>query len=139
MQRLLADRDRDRDPVLRVPGEYLLDRVPVGGRSGQANIAFWIAIDAASAIAVAPTSRPRTNPLRASGVAVFCGDLISYSFVSVGWRVVEQVRGVRWDGHRFFLREERSVRREWRQVWACTDLADPGGLDVVGGGHGPQV
>jgi hypothetical protein len=30
-------------------------------------------------------------------VAVFCGDLISYSFVSVGWRVVEQVRGVRSD------------------------------------------
>ena len=34
VQRLLADRDRDRDPVLRVPGEHLLDRVPVGGRSG---------------------------------------------------------------------------------------------------------
>src|SRR4029453_18609848 len=26
-------------------------------------------------------------------------------------RVVEQVRGFRWDGHRFFFREERSVRR----------------------------
>ena len=57
VQRLLADRDRDRDPVLRVPGEHLLDRVPVGGRSGPANIAFWITIDAASAIAVAPTTR----------------------------------------------------------------------------------
>jgi hypothetical protein len=40
--------------------------------------------DTANAIAAAPTSRPRTNPLRAGVVAVFFGDLISYSFVAVG-------------------------------------------------------
>ncbi|BCB79214.1 hypothetical protein Pflav_056240 [Phytohabitans flavus] len=34
VQRLQADRDRDREPVLRVECEHLLDRVPVGGRSG---------------------------------------------------------------------------------------------------------
>ena len=62
VQRLQADRDRDRDPVLRVPGEHLLDRVPVGGRFGPANIAIWIAIDAASAIAVAPTTHIVTAP-----------------------------------------------------------------------------
>jgi hypothetical protein len=34
VQRLQADRDRDRDPVFRVEGEHLLDRVPVAWRSG---------------------------------------------------------------------------------------------------------
>ena len=71
------------------------------------------------------------EPTWARVVAVFFGDLISYSFVSVGWRVVEQVRGVRSDGHRFFLREERSVRRSGGQVWACIRTGSGGRQTVT--------
>ena len=37
-----------------------------------------------NAIAAAPTSRPRTNELRAGVVGVFWGDVISSCFLSVG-------------------------------------------------------
>ncbi|WP_226345510.1 hypothetical protein [Agilicoccus flavus] len=56
---LQADRDRDRDPVLRMEGEDLLDRVPEGGAPAQITTAFWISNDAASVIAVPPTIRSR--------------------------------------------------------------------------------
>src|SRR6185312_16356344 len=47
-----------------------------------ANNTFSITTNTANPIAAAPTSRPRTDQLRAGVVAVFFGELISYSLVA---------------------------------------------------------
>src|SRR3954451_24626822 len=93
----------------------------------------------ANAIAAAPTSRPRTNPLRAGVVAVFCGEVISCSLVSVGWWVVEPVWGSRRMVIGFFFRMERSVRRSGgRSGRALTSLTREA-LTLWVAAHGAQV